>query len=297
MTSQAAPLDAPPGPALCGIILHPAGHTLSPAMHAAAYRALGIDAVYVAFDVAPIALRDAVAGMRALGIRQLSVSLPHKEAVLALADQVSSEARAIGAANTLTRVGGELVADNTDASGVRRTLEPRGPWPGKRATVLGAGGAARAVVHALCALGLEVAIVNRTRARAERLAAELGGRVGTLDDAYDLLVNATPVGMHPRSDETPVPAGRLLPGATVFDTVYRPLETRLLREARERGCRTQDGLEMLVQQAALQIRIWSGRDADPRVLRGAAEAALQATGPTGSGAAPRARGGRSGRRR
>ena len=256
--------------ALCGIVLHPAGHTLSPLIHRAAYDALAIDAGFFAFDVPPAGLADAVRGTRALGLTQLCVSLPHKEAVLALADRVSDEARAIGAANTLTRVGAALVADNTDWVGVMRTLEPLAPWSGRTATVLGAGGAARAVVYALGRLGLTITVVNRTRARAERLVADLGGRVGTLDEPFDLLVNATSVGMSPELDRTPAPAAALRPDAVIFDTVYRPLETRLLREARARGCRTQDGLDMLVHQAVEQIRLWSGKTADPALLRRAA---------------------------
>ncbi len=260
--------------AVCGIVLHPAGHTLSPVIHRAAYSALGLDASFSVFDVPAPRLSDTLRELRASGLTQLCVSLPHKEAVLRLADRVSDAAREIGAANTLTLRGGELVADNTDWIGVTRTLEPLGSWTGRRATVLGAGGAARAVVHALRRLGLEVSVVNRTRERAERLVRDLGGRVGTLDDAYDLLVNATSLGMAPKSDETPVPLAQLLPGATVFDTVYRPLETRLLREARSRACRVQDGLDMLVHQAVEQIRLWSGKSADPALLRRAALEAL-----------------------
>ncbi len=236
-------------PVLCGIVLHPAGHTLSPVLHETAYQALGLRARYVAFDVTSKDLVAAVAGMRALGIRQLSVSLPHKEAVLELADRASEHARRIGAANTLTRVGDEIVADNTDWLGVRQTLDALDQWPGKRATVVGAGGAARAVVYALRALEIEVTVVNRSSERAERLAAELEARVGSLDEPWDLLVNTTPLGMHPDTDATPIVAERLRPDSIVFDTVYRPLETRLLREARARGCRTQDGLDMLVHQA------------------------------------------------
>jgi len=261
--------------ALCGIALHPAGHTLSPVLHAAAYRALGLDAVYEVFDVPPGELPRALAGLRARGLTQLSVSLPHKEAALALADRASAGARAIGAANTLTARGGALEAENTDWIGVQRALEPHGPWRGKRATVLGAGGAARAVVFALRELGASVAVVNRTRARAERLAAELGARVGTLDEPWDLLVNATSVGMSPDAGSTPAPADALRAGALVFDTVYRPLETRLLREARARGCRTQDGLAMLVHQAVEQIRLWSGKTVSAELLRSAALDALR----------------------
>jgi shikimate dehydrogenase len=243
-------------------------------MHRAAYAELGLDAVYLPFDVPPADLAAAVAGARALGFRQLSVSIPHKEAVLALCDRVSEAARAIGAANTLTRVGADLVADNTDWIGVQRALEGLGPWQGKTALVVGAGGAARAVVFALRRLGADVGIANRTRARAERVAADLGARAVDLDAPHELLVNATPVGMHPDAEATPVPAERLRPGVVVFDTVYRPLETRLLREARARGCRTVDGLGMLVHQAVEQIRLWSGRAPDPRTLRRAAEQAL-----------------------
>jgi shikimate dehydrogenase len=261
--------------ARCGIVLHPAGHTLSPVLHRTAYAALGLDAEFSVYDVPAPQLGAKLRELRAAGITQLCVSLPHKEAALQLADRTSDSARAMGAANTLTREGDTLVADNTDWIGVTRAVEPHGPWSGKRATVLGAGGAARAVTFALCKLGMEVTLVNRTRARAERVAADLGARVGSLETPWDLLVNATSVGMAPDSASTPAPAESLRPGALVFDTVYRPLETRLLREARARGCRVQDGLEMLVNQAVEQIRIWSGKTADASQLRRAALDALR----------------------
>jgi shikimate dehydrogenase len=265
--------------ALCGIALHPAGHTLSPVLHETAYAALGLDASFAVHDVAAPGFGALVAQLRARGMTQLCVSLPHKEGALQLADRVSEAARAIGAANTLTLTRGELVADNTDWIGVTAAVAPHGPWAGKRATVLGAGGAARAVVFALRRLELDVCIVNRTRARAERVAADLGARVGSLDEPWDLLVNATSVGMSPDVGSTPAPAASLSCGALVFDTVYRPLETRLLREARARGCLVQDGLEMLVHQAVEQIRIWSGKRADPARLRRAALDALGSAPP------------------
>ncbi|MCP4007324.1 MAG: shikimate dehydrogenase [bacterium] len=271
MTS--APTDLP---VLCGIILHPAAHTLSPVLHAAAYRELGLSAHYHAFDVPPDSVRDALAGMRALGLRQLSVSIPHKETVLELADRASEEARRIGAANTLTRVGDEIVADNTDWIGVRKTLEPLADWKDKRATVLGAGGAARAVVFALRSLEMHVTVVNRSAERAERVARELGAEVGTLEDPFDLLVNTTPLGMSPDLDSTPAAREVLRPDSTVFDTVYRPLETRLLREAASVGCRVQDGLDMLIHQAVEQVRLWCGRAPDAENLRAAALDVLKA---------------------
>lgn len=243
---------------LCGIVLHPSGHTLSPLLHEEAYRELGLDAVYRVFDVPPGGLETFVRGLQQRRIRQLSVSLPHKEDALGLAESSSEEARRIGAANTLTRTAEGLRADNTDWLGVVRTLEPFGPWRGHQAVVIGAGGAARAVVYALVKLGVQVRVVNRTRERAQRLASELGASLGDLDAPYDLLIHATPVGMDPNPEATPVPTDALRPGALVFDAVYRPLETRLLREARTRGCRTVDGLRMLVHQAREQIRIWSG---------------------------------------
>jgi shikimate dehydrogenase len=265
---------APGGLIRCGIVLHPAGHTLSPVLHAEAYRELGLTARYDVYDIQPAELAGTLRRLGDQGMRQLSVSLPHKEVALALADRRSEAARAIGAANTLTWEETGLAADNTDWIGFTRAIEAQGPWSGRRATVVGAGGAARGIVFALHRLGCEVCVVGRDPSRAERLARELGARIGSLEDPYDLLVNATPLGMHPHPDETPVPRERLLPGAVVFDSVYRPLETRLLREARQCGCRVEDGLSMLVHQALEQVFLWSGRRPTPERLRAAAESSL-----------------------
>ncbi len=258
----------------CGIVLHPAGHTLSPVLHTEAYRQAGLDASFEVWDLAPAQFEAQVRALLDSGVRQVAVSLPHKVSAIALADRVSDAVRAIGAANTLTADAEGVRAENTDWIGVRKTLEPVGPWQGRRAVVVGAGGAARAAVYALRDLGLDVAVVNRTRERAERLAEDLGARLGRLDEDWDLLVNATPLGMHPDVDASAVPAEALRSGATVLDAVYRPLETRLLREARERGCRALDGLDWLVHQAVEQVRLWSGATADPSALRRAAEAEL-----------------------
>ena len=213
--------------------------------------------------------------MRRNDIRQLSVSLPHKEAVLDLADRVSDDARAIGAANTLTRTDDEIVADNTDWIGLVRTLERHGSFEGARVTIVGAGGAARGIAYGLLKMKAAVTIVGRTVSRARQLAADLGARVGSVNDPYDLLVNATPVGMRPETEGIPIDPKTLRSDALVFDSVYRPLETRLLREARARGCRTQDGLDMLVHQAVEQIRLWTHRTPDPAPLRRAAESDLR----------------------
>ncbi len=265
-----------PATALCGVILHPAGHTRSPAMHNAAFRALGLDAVYLAFDVPPAALADAVRGARALGIRQLAVSLPHKEAVMELLDEVDDAARAIGAANTITLRSGRLVGSNTDWIGAVRALQRETELRGRRAVVLGAGGAARGVVFGLLRSGARVTVLNRTPERAEALARALGaesagdlGELAALD--YDVLVQTTSVGL--RSDESPVPPAWIRTGAVVLDAVYDPEETRLLREARARGARIVSGKWMLVHQAAEQLRLWSGREAPIEVMARAFDAA------------------------
>jgi shikimate dehydrogenase len=263
--------------ALCGIVLHPAGHTRSPAMHNAAFRALALDAVYLAFDVPPAALPAAIQGARALGVRQLAVSLPHKEAVLPLLDAVDETARRIGAVNTVTRQeDGSLLGSNTDWLGAVRALEAERKLEGARAVVLGAGGAARAVVFGLVERGARVVVLNRTPERAHELARALGAEHADGLDAlastpHDVLVNATAEGLE--SDRSPVPAQALRPGSLVMDTVYAPERTRLLRDAEARGARTLGGKWMLVHQAAEQLRLWSGREAPIQVMADAFDGA------------------------
>ena len=249
---------------LCGIVLHPAGHTRSPAMHNAAFAETGIDAAYLAFDVHPDRLEDALAGARALGVRQLAVSLPHKQAVLAHLDEVEPCARAIGAVNTITLRDGRLVGTNTDWIGAVRALERSRELAGARVVVLGAGGTARALVYGLVERGALVTVLNRTPERAQGLAEELGAAgVGPLRDLaqtpHEVLVNTTSVGL--RTDDSPVPAADLLAESLVMDVVYDPEETRLLRDARARGAHTITGKWMLVYQAAEQFREWTGREA------------------------------------
>ncbi|MCA9512750.1 MAG: shikimate dehydrogenase [Myxococcota bacterium] len=249
---------------VCAIVLHPAGHTRSPAMHNTAFAAMGIDAVYVAFDVPPAALDGAIAGARALGIRQLAVSLPHKEAVLPLLDDVDETARAIGAVNTVTRVDGRLVGSNTDWLGAVRALERATSLAGAEAVVLGAGGTARAATFGLLERGARVTVLNRTPAKAEALARDLGahdaGPLASLAGReFGVLVNTTSVGLG--SDASPVPAGAHRRGSVVMDAVYQPARTRLLADAEAAGAIAVGGKWMLVLQAAEQIRLWTGRDA------------------------------------
>jgi len=265
--------------ALCGIVLHPAGHTRSPAMHGAAFRTAGIDATYLAFDVPPNSLAAAIAGARALGIRQLAVSLPHKEAVMRHLDSVDPVARRIGAVNTVTLREGKLEGSNTDWYGAVRALERETRLDAARAVVLGAGGTARAVVHGLRERGARVTVLNRTRERADALADELGAEAGGPltalgDTAHDVLVNTTSVGLD--GDASPVPADAIDPEAVVMDAVYEPERTRLLRDAEARGARTVTGKWMLVYQAAEQFQLWTGKEAPVEAMAAAFDAAGEA---------------------
>jgi len=255
--------------ALCGIVLHPASHTRSPAMHNAAYAALGIDAVYLAFDVEPAALGAALAGWRALRGRQLSVSLPHKQAVLEYLDEIDETARRIGAVNTVVCRGDTLIGTNTDWLGAVRALEQQTSLRGARAVVLGAGGTARAVVFGLLERGAQVSVLNRTPAPARELAAAFGGlATGSLadlgDTPHDVLVNTTSVGLG--ADVSPVQASHISPSAVVLDAVYEPPRTRLIRDAERRGARTVPGKWMLVHQAAAQLEAWTGKAAPLDVM-------------------------------
>ncbi len=249
-------------------------------MHNAAFRALGLDAVYLAFDVAPDGLADALAGARALGVRQLAVSIPHKVEVLTHADHVDATARRIGAANTLTLREGRWLATNTDWIGALRALELQAgvELAGARVVVLGAGGTARAVVYGLLEREAHVTVLNRTRRRAEHLAELLGGgevAAGSLDELaqvpHDVLVQTTSVGLG--EDRSPVDREALVSGSVVLDAVYAPERTRLLRDAEQRGARTVGGKWMLIHQAAEQLRLWTGREAPIEVMAQAFDAA------------------------
>ncbi len=274
---MSAPFAPTPRTRLFGLLGHPVGHSLSPAMHNAALRALGIDAVYLAFDVPPRHLPAALEGARALGSGGLNVTVPHKERALALAAERDPRAHLTGAANTLVPVSGGWRAHNTDVEGFSRALrdslafDPRGC----RAWVLGAGGAARAAVVALAEDGAqEILVMNRNSNRAERLATELDGKlpragIRAADLAAfpagaspgDLLVGATPLGL--RDDGGwPWDLGAVAPGLFVYDMAYRPSgETPLVEAARRAGHRAASGRSMLLHQGAAAFRLWTGRPA------------------------------------
>ena len=265
---------------LAAVIGFPVRHSLSPAMHNAAFRELGLDWIYVACEVAPGAVEAAFAGVRALGLGGLSVTIPHKAAALEAVDEATDAARAIGAVNTVVpTAGGGLRGDNTDGAGFLASLADEGFDPaGRICAVLGAGGAARAVVHALAGAGAgEVVVVNRTPARAESTAALAGatGRVGSPADVRGahLIVNATPVGLA-GSPDLPIDPALLGEGQLVVDLVPNPAVTPLMRAAGERGAGAAGGLGMLVHQGALAFELWTGRPAPIGVMRAAAVRAL-----------------------
>lgn len=260
---------------LAGVIGWPVRHSRSPDIHNAAYRHLGLDWVYVALPVPPGQVPAALAGMRALGIEGLSVTMPHKGAVAAQVDVCTPDAAALGAVNSVRREGDRLVGDNTDGGGFVDSLRDAGVDPGgRRCVVLGAGGAARAVIRALAtADAAQVVVLNRDAARAVTAAELAGGRgvVGGFEDLRraDLLVQATPVGMGDDPTLAADPAD-LPDGCVVADLVYHPLVTPLLAAAAARGLPTVDGLGMLVHQAARQLRAWTGAEPPIDVMRAAA---------------------------
>jgi shikimate dehydrogenase len=233
-------------------------------MHHAAYEALGLAAQYDVYDVPPDALAAAVDHLRKQGVAQLSVSIPHKVAMLGFVDEVEATAREIGAINTIVARDGVWMGSNTDWRGAMRALERETDLDGKRAVVLGAGGTARALVYGLTRCGARVSILNRTPEKAADLARELGatghGPLAALAETpHDILVNTTSVGLG--SDESPVAATAISRRAVVMDAVYEPIRTQLLRDAERRGARTITGKWMLVYQAALQLEAWADVEA------------------------------------
>jgi shikimate dehydrogenase len=266
---------------VAGVIGSPVRHSLSPALHNAAFSASGAPWVYVAFEVPPGEAHRALDAMRVLGIGGLSVTMPHKEQVAVAVDELDPAAAALRSVNTVVaQSDGRLVGHSTDGAGFVASLRESGVDPaGRRVVVIGAGAAGRAVVDALARAGAgAVEVVNRSRSRAEE-AAQLAGAVGgvveptAVADA-DIVVNATSVGMG--SDALAVDPALLHAGQVVADLVYHPLETALLRAARLAGATTVDGLGMLVHQAALQQQLWLGALPDTAVMRGAALRELDA---------------------
>jgi 3-dehydroquinate dehydratase/shikimate dehydrogenase len=256
--------------AVYGIVGGSVKHSVSPSMHNAAFRALGVDAVYMPFPA--VSAEDFVTFGRAIGVSGASVTIPHKVTLFERLDELYPAARRIGAVNTIRVEGGRWIGDNSDAVGFLEPLKTRLALNGLRASVVGAGGAARAVADALSASHCSVTIHARRQAEAERVAALTSSTVGPWPPAagsWDLLVNCTPIGQLPNADNTPVPVQNLT-GRFVYDLVYNPPTTRLLREAASMGCQRLGGLEMLVAQAHEQFTWWTGTRPPAGLMREAA---------------------------
>ena len=273
---------------LCGVLGNPVEHSLSPAIHNAAFQHLGLNYVYLALQVE--AVKEAVEGIRVLGnFRGFSVTIPHKVSAMSYLDEIDDTARHIGAINTIVKTDNRLTGYNTDASGALKALrQAHTPLANQHVLILGSGGAARAIafglalhepIDTLTILG----IIDQERAR---LVADLrkGTRVtireGTLNEETlgtvlahaQLLIHCTPLGMHPKINDTCVPKHLLRADLTVMDIVYTPRETRLLREAKEIGCSTIPGLEMFLNQATAQFELWTGHAAPTKLMRDILEA-------------------------
>jgi shikimate dehydrogenase len=268
---------------LCGLLGNPVDHSLSPAIHNAAFEELGLNFAYLAFPVED--LENAIRGIRALGhIRGFSVTIPHKVSIMPLLDSVETTAKHIGSVNTIIKDRGMLVGSNTDASGALQALRLGGvALADQRAVMLGSGGAARAIAFGLCMEGNigHLTLLGIDDQERSALATDLKAKTGisitdyqlnasTLGSALadsHLLIHCTPIGMHPKIEESCVPKELLHTGLTVMDIVYNPLNTQLLQNAQAAGCRTIQGVEMFLHQAVGQFELWTGESAPVETMR------------------------------
>lgn len=264
---------------LFGLFGNPVKHSLSPVMHQAAFNSLGLNAVYLAFQVEEAYLREAVGAIRALSIRGVNVTIPYKVDVISFLDEVDEEALRIGAVNTIRNLSGRLIGYNTDGIGYIRSLQEafHPDFQEMNVTILGAGGAVRSVAYSLARQDVRrITIVNRDQEKAKNLSLFLSSicpvhvagweELEAILKETDLLINGTPVGMHPHIENTPVPKDMLHPDMIVSDLIYTPFTTRLLKEAEEQGAAIHRGLKMLLYQGVLAFEIWTGLPAPIEVM-------------------------------
>ena len=258
-----------------GVIADPVGHSLSPQIHNAAFLEQNINAVYVPFRVPKENVQAFMEDSYELGVKGLSVTIPHKETVLRSLSKVDGSVRGIGATNTIVYDGDDRIGYNTDYRAAMASLERKvgggeKPLQGKRAIVLGSGGVAKAIVYGLRRRGVEVVVAGRTISRARFLADTFGAKAVDWKNRhsveFDILVNCTPVGMHPNVDESPFDKHHLKPSMVVFDTVYNPENTLLLKHAKSQSCRTITGATMFIRQAALQYKLFTGKEAPVKLM-------------------------------
>ncbi|MBM7838060.1 shikimate dehydrogenase [Alkalihalobacillus xiaoxiensis] len=252
------------------LIGQPVSHSKSPQMHVSAYKELGLKANYTAYDVSETDLSTVINRMRNGEIDGMNVTIPHKVAIINYLDAIDNDARIIGAVNTVVRKENQLIGFNTDAPGFIQSLKQAkngAPFQKKKALVLGAGGAARAIIYAMSEEGVQVTLTNRTMSKATALANDFSQYGIIVQDLsmteerlgdYDIVVNTTSVGMYPHVDELPLKLENLSPDALVCDLIYNPMETAILKEAKKRGNPILNGLGMFVNQAAFSIRHWTG---------------------------------------
>ncbi|MBU4316680.1 MAG: shikimate dehydrogenase [Proteobacteria bacterium] len=272
-----------PGTRFCAVIGNPVAHSLSPAIHNAAFEKLGLDFVYLACRVENV--KEALSGMRALGnFRGMSVTIPHKTEAMKYVDEVLEEDRAIGSINTVINDNGKLTGFGTDGPGALRAMIDAGiPLEGKRVLILGAGGAARAIaftlalktrIQALHLMDVEKAVMGQlardlSAGTGTPVSSELlsGTSLASAMEISDIIIHCTPVGMHPKTEASLIPVELFLPHQVVFDIVYTPRNTKLLKEAARRGCKTLSGVEMFIHQAVLQFEAFTGEKAPVDVMR------------------------------
>lgn len=279
---------------LVGVMGWPVKHSVSPAMHNAAFAHLGLDWVYLPLPVMPEQVGAALAGLRALGFAGSNVTVPHKQAVIPFLQELSPAAQALGAVNTIVVDGERLLGDNTDWAGFLAALAEAGYRPdGQECAVLGAGGSARAIVYALASRGAQITVYNRSLERARQLVADLAplwtgshlaaaplSDLAHLPAATRLLVNTTSVGMWPNTGESPWPVELPFPRhLAVYDLVYNPAQTTLLDQAQQARLQAIGGLGMLIHQGAIAFTRWTGQEAPVAVMRAACEEALRARRP------------------
>jgi len=276
---------------LLGLFGHPVQHSQSPIMHNTAFAELQLNYAYAAFDVEPEKLEEAVAGIRALGLRGVNVTIPHKVAIIPFLDEIDPLAKRIGAVNTVVNENGKLIGYNTDGLGyVKSLVEETGIRLSEQVvTLLGAGGASRAVACTLAQEGVkEIRIINRSQEKAVKLAAHLESLVPTkvfepaegfsaIQDST-LLINTTSIGMHPHVEEMPIPVEWLKKDLVVSDLIYNPLETKLLLQAKALGAQTHSGMGMFINQGALAFELWTGEKAPAAVMRETVLKQLQSGG-------------------
>jgi len=267
---------------VCGIIGHPIDHTLSPTMHNAAFRELGLDFIYIAFEVESEHLHESISGIRSLGIHGLNVTIPHKEDVIKYLDEINPEAKKIGSVNTIVNRGSQLVGYNTDGIGAIKALKDnKVELKEKKILLLGAGGSAKSIAFTLSKFVKKIMILNRTEERAKKLADNLklmfdieitwnhlsqeAVRQNLIDT--DILINATSIGMNPKSDESLIKSKWLTSRICIFDIVYSPNGTKLIQNAKRIGAKVIDGIDLLVYQGAMAFKIWTGREPPINVMK------------------------------